>query len=58
MGPIRKAESRVIDASRTQPAAQSAADETPSSVALPDPFTMYRGGVLRGGRIAYEAGAS
>ncbi len=55
MGPIRKAESRVVDASRTQPAAPSAGDEAPSSVALPDPFTMYRGGVLRGGRIAYES---
>ena len=54
MGPIRKAESRVVDASRTQPAAQSAGDAAPHCVALPDPFAMYRGGVLRGGRIAYE----
>ena len=42
MGPIRKAESRVVD-------------EAPNSVALPDPFVLYRGGVLRGGRIAYES---
>ena len=55
MGPIRKAESRVVDASRTQPAAQSAGDAAPHCVALPDPFAMYRGGVLRGGRIAYES---
>jgi homoserine O-acetyltransferase len=55
MGPIRKAESRVVDATRTQPAAQSAGDEAPGSVALPDPFAMYRGGVLRSGRIAYES---
>ena len=55
MGPIRKAESRVIDASRTQPAAANAGDVAPDSIALPDPFTMYRGGVLHGGRIAYES---
>jgi len=42
MGPIRKAEARVVD-------------EAPNSVALPDPFLLYRGGVLHGGRIAYES---
>jgi len=26
----------------------------PQTVALPDPFTLYRGGVLHGARIAYE----
>ncbi|MGH8254455.1 MAG: homoserine O-acetyltransferase MetX [Steroidobacteraceae bacterium] len=55
MGPIRKAESRVVDASRTQPAAANAVDAAPNSIGLPDPFAMYRGGVLRGGRIAYES---
>ena len=49
MGPIRKAEARMVDASRTQPAAAHAGDTAPDSVALPDPFALYRGGVLHGG---------
>lgn len=55
MGPIRKAESRVVDASRTQTSRANVGDVAPDSIALPDPFTMYRGGLLHGGRIAYES---
>jgi len=55
MGPIRKAEQRVVDAPRTQSAAPGASELAPDSVALPDPFQLYRGGVLHGGRIAYES---
>ena len=55
MGPIRKAESRVVDAPRTQDRPQAADGHAPNSVALPDPFPLYRGGVLRGARIAYES---
>ena len=55
MGPIRKAESRVVDAPRTQDTPQAADSHAPNSVALPDPFSLYRGGVLRGARIAYES---
>jgi homoserine O-acetyltransferase len=55
MGPIRKAEARVVDASRTQSAAPGASEHAPESVALPDPLPLYRGGVLHGGRIAFES---
>lgn len=55
MGPIRKAESRVVDAPRTQHAPQAVDGHAPDSVALPDPFPLYRGGVLHGARIAYES---
>ncbi|MDE2250220.1 MAG: homoserine O-acetyltransferase [Gammaproteobacteria bacterium] len=53
MGPIRKAEPRVADAPRTL-SAPGASEHAPDSVALPDPFRLYRGGMLHGGRIAYE----
>jgi homoserine O-acetyltransferase/O-succinyltransferase len=46
MVPTRKAEQRRVDPPRGQ---------APDSVALPDPFPMYRGGLLRGARIAYES---
>ena len=55
MGPIRKAESRVVDAPRKPHAPQAASGHAPNSVALPDPFPLYRGGVLHGARIAYES---
>ena len=55
MGPIRKAESRVVDAPRTQHAPQAASGHAPNSVALPEPFPLYRGGALHGARIAYES---
>ncbi len=55
MGPIRKAEARVLEASRTQPASPADSGHAPASVALPDPFPLYRGGILHGARIAYES---
>jgi len=57
MAPTQKSEARAIETPRsvTVPAATSANGAPPASVALPDPFPMYRGGSLHGARIAYES---
>jgi len=59
MAPTLKAESRRVDAPRSKVGARSAArapeGHAPDSVALPDPFPLYRGGSLQGARIAYES---
>src|SRR5712675_27986 len=60
MAPIPKAELRVADTPRsrevkgreTAPALKAAT--APAVIPLPDPFPLYRGGQLHGGRIAYE----
>ena len=54
MAPTQKAERLRMDAPRAlEP--RPLAGHAPHSVPLPDPFTLYRGGVLRGARIAYES---
>jgi homoserine O-acetyltransferase/O-succinyltransferase len=55
MAPIQKAERHRVDSPRTQSVSRAPRGQTLDSVALPDPFTMYRGGVLHGARIAYES---
>jgi homoserine O-acetyltransferase len=61
MGPILKAEPRLMDgpapkdARRAAEAPRTADGHAPHSVALPDPFPLYRGGVLHEARIAYES---
>src|SRR5579862_4685064 len=54
MAPTLKAETRPAAAPPPVDAARAATAEAPS-VLLPDPFHMYRGGTLRGARIAYES---
>jgi homoserine O-acetyltransferase len=66
MAPTLKAEARAVDASRSKDAARSkgavrvkdevglGSGQAPDSVALPDPFPLYRGGSLHAGRMAYE----
>jgi len=49
MAPTQKSEARKLKVER--PGMLSA----PLSVALPDPFHMHRGGMLRGARIVYES---
>ena len=57
MAPTQKSEARAIETPRstTVSAATSATVAPTASVALPDPFPMYRGGALHGARIAYES---
>jgi len=57
MAPTQKSEARAIETPRstTVSAATSATVAPTASVALPDPFPMYRGGTLHGARIAYES---
>jgi homoserine O-acetyltransferase len=55
MAPTLKAESRRPKAAPPPEAPQAASGEPPSNVPLPDPFNLYRGGRLRGARIAYES---
>ncbi len=57
MAPTQKSEARAIETPRstTVSAATSATAAPTASVALPDPFQMYRGGALHGARIAYES---
>jgi homoserine O-acetyltransferase len=57
MAPTQKSEARAIETPRstTVSAATSATIAPTASVALPDPFPMYRGGTLHGARIAYES---
>ena len=49
MGPTRNPEARALERKPALPAAE------PLSIALPDPFPLHGGGMLRGGRIAYES---
>jgi homoserine O-acetyltransferase/O-succinyltransferase len=57
MAPTQKSEARAIETPRstTVSAATGATVAPTASVALPDPFPMYRGGSLHGARIAYES---
>ncbi len=55
MAPTLKADSRVPKGPQPAPASQPIVGEPPTSVLLPDPFTLYRGGQLYGARIAYES---
>jgi homoserine O-acetyltransferase len=55
MAPTLKAESRLPKGPPPPEAPQAASGESAPSVLLPDPFTLYRGGKLRGARIAYES---
>ena len=57
MAPTQKSEARAIETPRstTVSATTSATVAPTASVALPDPFPMYRGGALHGARIAYES---
>ena len=59
MAPTPKAESRRMDLPRPgqSPVAPGHAPlgHAPQSVALPDPFPLYRGGAVHGARIAYES---
>lgn len=57
MAPTQKSEARAIETPRPSavPATTSAAVAPSSSIALPDPFPLYRGGTLHGARIAYES---
>jgi homoserine O-acetyltransferase len=61
MAPIPKAELRMADMPRSRElkgreTAQGLPAATPgSTVPLPDPFPLYRGGVLHGAHIAYES---
>lgn len=55
MAPTLKADSRAPKGPPLAPAAQPIEGESPTSVLLPDPFSLYRGGKLRGARIAFES---
>ena len=55
MAPTLKVESRLPAAPPPPEAARAAGADSPRSVLLPDPFPLYRGGTLRGARIAYES---
>ncbi len=55
MAPTLKAESRRPKAAPPPEAPRAASGAAPSSVLLPDPFPLYRGGKLCGARIAYES---
>ena len=55
MAPILKPEARLVDVPRSSEARRAPAGHAPHSVALPDPFPLYRGGMLHGARIAYES---
>ena len=55
MVPTLKAESRLPTAPPPPEPPRAASGDSPRSVLLPDPFPMYRGGTLRGARIAYES---
>jgi homoserine O-acetyltransferase len=48
MAPIRRPEVRAFELTRAAGSAE------PMTVALPEPFALYRGGVLHGARIAFE----
>jgi homoserine O-acetyltransferase len=55
MAPTLKTESRPPAAPPPLEAPRTARGDAPPSVLLPDPFSLYRGGTLRGARIAYES---
>jgi len=55
MAPTLKAESPRPKGRPPPEHPPAASGESPPSVLLPDPFNLYRGGRLRGARIAYES---
>jgi homoserine O-acetyltransferase len=55
MAPTLKADSRLPKAPPPALMAPPGVGDPTASVLLPDPFTLYRGGKLRGARIAYES---
>jgi homoserine O-acetyltransferase/O-succinyltransferase len=55
MAPTLKTESRQPAAPPPVQTPRAARGESPNSVLLPDPFPLFRGGTLRGARIAYES---
>ena len=55
MAPTPKAETRPLGAPLPPEMPRSAAGAATQTVPLPDPFPLYRGGVLHGARIAYES---
>ena len=55
MAPTLKAESRRPATPPPADTPQASAVDSAASVPLPDPFALYRGGRLRGARIAYES---
>jgi len=55
MAPTLKAESRLPQGPPPPEVPQTTIGGSPPSVLLPDPFALYRGGRLRGARIAYES---